>query len=91
MDGTILVRLGAVVFVALVVTAALVDYSRDDTAPSRLEAGPSAGLPDDPLRAEQRRCQLLGQAAADDPACLRVWSLTRDRFLGRGPDVGQGR
>ncbi|RJE87205.1 putative entry exclusion protein TrbK-alt [Paracoccus onubensis] len=40
-------------------------------------------LPEDPLRAEQRRCQEMGEAAAKDEECLRVWAETRDRFLGR--------
>jgi len=39
----------------------------------------------DPLRAEQRRCQRLGEAAVRDAACLEVWAETRDRFLGRTP------
>jgi conjugative transfer region protein TrbK len=36
----------------------------------------------DPLRAAQRRCQQLGEAATRDPECLRVWAESRDRFLG---------
>ena len=39
----------------------------------------------DPLREGQRRCQQLGQQAAGDADCLRVWAETRDRFLGRSP------
>ncbi|MDH1269704.1 putative entry exclusion protein TrbK-alt, partial [Rhizobium pusense] len=39
--------------------------------------------PADPLRVGQRRCQQLGQAATNDAECLRIWSQTRDRFLGR--------
>jgi conjugative transfer region protein TrbK len=41
----------------------------------------------DPLRAGQRRCQQLGQAAANDAGCLRVWAETRDRFLGKTPST----
>ena len=37
------------------------------------------------LREEQRRCQQLGQAAASDTDCMRVWAESRDRFLGRPP------
>jgi conjugative transfer region protein TrbK len=36
----------------------------------------------DPLREGQRRCQQMGEAAARDSECLRVWAETRDRFLG---------
>ena len=39
----------------------------------------------EPLRLEQRRCQELGEAAANDATCLRVWAESRDRFLGRSP------
>lgn len=31
------------------------------------------------------RCQQLGQSAASDADCMRVWAETRDRFLGRAP------
>ena len=50
----------------------------------------------DPLREGQRRCQEMGEAAANDAACLGIWAETRDRFLGRtpapstpGPDEGR--
>ena len=36
----------------------------------------------DPLREGQRRCQQMGEAAARDSECLRIWAETRDRFLG---------
>jgi len=54
----------------------------------RSAARPAAPLmPEaDPLRAAQRRCQELGEAAASDPDCLAVWAETRDRFLGRERD-----
>ena len=32
-----------------------------------------------------RRCQQLGEAAENDPACLATWAENRDRFLGRTP------
>ena len=39
----------------------------------------------DPLREGQRRCQEMGEAAANDAECLAIWAETRDRFLGRSP------
>lgn len=82
MDGAMLARLGVVIFVAIAGTAAVVEMSREEKA-----AEPSPGrtvLPErDPLRDEQRRCQQLGEAAAQNTACLKVWAQTRDRFLGR--------
>ena len=82
MDSKMLARLGAVVFVAVAITAAVVEMTRKDEAP----AGAPARIVEparDPLREGQRRCQQLGQKAADDTECLRVWAETRDRFLGR--------
>lgn len=82
MDSKMLARLGAVVFVAVAITAAVVEMTRKDEAP----AEPSAHIVEparDPLREGQRRCQQLGQQAASNAECLRVWAETRDRFLGR--------
>ena len=67
MDGKMLARLGAVVFIAIAVTATAIDMARKDE--------PSAPPP--------RRCQQLGEAAASDTDCLAAWAESRDRFLGR--------
>lgn len=84
MDGKMLARLGAIVFVAIAITATVIELTRKDDAPVSSPAALSQ--PDrDPLREGQRRCQRLGEAAASDPGCLRVWAETRDRFLGRAP------
>lgn len=82
MDGKMLARLGAVVFVAVAITATAIEMSRKESAPVPPPVRP-AELVRDPLRDGQRRCQQLGQAAASDPQCMRVWAATRDRFLGR--------
>ncbi|MFZ5617690.1 MAG: putative entry exclusion protein TrbK-alt [Pseudomonadota bacterium] len=84
MDGKILARLGAVVFVAFAITATAIEMTRKDDAPTRRPA-PVLEPSRDPLREGQRRCQQLGEAAANDADCLRVWAETRDRFLGRTP------
>ena len=82
MDGKLLARLGAIVFVAIAITATVIELTRKEDAPAssplRLHQPAS-----DPLRDGQRRCQQLGQKAAEDSECLRVWAETRDRFLGR--------
>lgn len=82
MDGKMLARLGAIVFVAIAITATVVEMTSKKDVP----ASPSARALEperDPLRESQRRCQQLGEAAARDAACLRTWAETRNRFLGR--------
>ncbi|MDD9721789.1 putative entry exclusion protein TrbK-alt [Sulfitobacter sp. PR48] len=88
MEGSVLARIAAIVFVAIAITAALVEMGRDEEGQA---ARPAAlPLPEvDPLRAEQRRCQELGAAAASDPGCFAVWAATRDRFLGRDRAGGE--
>ena len=39
-------------------------------------------VPADPLVAEMRRCQLLGEPGAHDARCLAAWAENRRRFLG---------
>jgi conjugative transfer region protein TrbK len=84
MDGKMLARLGAVVFVAIAITATAIEMTRKETAPVEEPARVVEPVRD-PLREGQRRCQQLGQAATSDPECMRVWAETRDRFLGRSP------
>ena len=82
MDGKMLARLGAVVFIAIAVTATAIDMARKDE-PSAPPAAPALQPPADPLRENLRRCQQLGEAAASDTDCLATWAESRDRFLGR--------
>ena len=88
MEGSVLARIAAIIFVAIAITAALVEMGRDEAGQAARPAVPL--MPEtDPLRAEQRRCQELGEAAASDPCCLAVWAETRDRFLGRDRTGGE--
>jgi len=89
MDAVLLARLGAVIFVAIAGTAAVVEMSREEKEP---EPSPirTFGAERDPLRDQQRRCQQMGEASAQDAACLKVWAQTRDQFLGR-PATTEGR
>lgn len=89
MDGAMLARFGAVIFVAIAGTAAVLEMSREEKAPE-LSPIRAVEAERDPLRDEQRRCQQLGEAAAQDAGCLKVWAQTRDRFLGR-PATTEGR
>ena len=84
MDGKVLARIAAIIFIADAITATIIEMTREETtgpAPAASVLQPAA----DPLRLEQRRCQEMGEDAANDAACLRVWAETRDRFLGRSP------
>jgi conjugative transfer region protein TrbK len=85
MDGKMLARLGAVVFVTVAIIATVIELTRkgEPSQPASPVRPVELGL--DPLREGQRRCQQLGQKAAEDAECLRVWAQTRDRFLGRSP------
>lgn len=84
MDGKMLARLGAVVFIAIAVTATAIDMARK-ARPSAPPSAPAFQPPADPLRETLRRCQQLGEAAASDAGCLAAWPESRDRFLGRPP------
>lgn len=85
MESKVLARIGAIVFIAFAITATIVQYAREDS-PAPAVTAPSLQPPSDPLRERQRRCQQMGEAAANDAECLAVWAETRDRFLGRTPN-----
>ena len=88
MEGSVLARIAAIVFVAIAITAAMLERGRDEVGQA-VRPAPSIAPEADPLRAEHRRCQVLGEAAASDPDCLAVWAETRDRFLGRDRAGGE--
>lgn len=82
MDGKMLARLAAVVFIAIALTATAIDMVRKDET-SAPRPAPALQLPADPLREILRRCQQLGETASSDADCLAAWAESRDRFLGR--------
>ncbi len=82
MDGKMLARLAAIIFVAFAITATAIEMIRDDDQPEPPRRQAIEPSTPDPLRQGQRRCQRLGEAAARDDDCLRVWAESRDRFLG---------
>ena len=81
MDEKTLARLGAVVFVALAITATVIEMTRPKPAPVDTSVPFVAAPAVDPLREELSRCQLLGEAGANDPVCLKAWAENRRRFL----------
>ena len=90
MEGMTLARIGAIVFVAFAITATVIEMAREEE-PARPVPAPTLAPAVDPLRAQQRRCQQLGEAAVRDAECLAVWAETRDRFLGRSPSDAASR
>jgi len=98
MEGKVLARIAAIVFVAIAITATVIEMTREND-PVQASTAPALRPPTDPLRATLRRCQQLGESAARDAACLTAWAENRDRFLGRTPapsgpatpNTGEGR
>ncbi|KAB2726435.1 putative entry exclusion protein TrbK-alt [Brucella anthropi] len=84
MDGKMLARLGAIIFVAFAITATVIELARKEE-PEPVRSTPVLQPPADPLRQSLRRCQQMGEAAISNPDCLATWAESRDRFLGRTP------
>lgn len=84
MDGKMFARLGAVVFVAVAITATVVEMNRKPEPPLYSSAGQPATASPDPLRDELIRCTMIGEAGTRDPSCLRAWAENRQRFLAPG-------
>ena len=84
MDGKTLARIGAIVFVAVAITATVLELTREPKPQSDAVSAPAAtgASDDDPARRALRRCQRLGEAATRDRNCLSAWSENRQRFLG---------
>ncbi|MCK1323574.1 putative entry exclusion protein TrbK-alt [Bradyrhizobium sp. 156] len=85
MHGKMLARIGAVVFVAVAITATAIEMTRKEEPAERWASSRPNTTPSDPLRDELFRCQALGEAGPRDPACLRAWAENRRRFL--APDA----
>ena len=93
MDSKLLARIGAVAFVAVAITATVIELTRKEERPEAAMPRPAQTGAADPLRDELFRCQSLGEAGPRDPACLRAWAESRRRFLTPGtarPQTGSG-
>ena len=85
MDPKTLAHVGAIAFVAVAITATVIELSRKEERPEAAPPRPPAQAgATDPLREELFRCQSLGEAGPRDPACLRAWAESRRRFLTPG-------
>ncbi|PZV36400.1 putative entry exclusion protein TrbK-alt [Mesorhizobium kowhaii] len=85
MDGKMLARLGAVVFVAVTVVATALELTRKEDRSAIPSVGQSEAGSADSLRGDLIRCRELGEAGTRDPACLRIWAENRRRFLAPAP------
>lgn len=85
MDGKTLARVGAIVFVAVAITATAIEMNRKDDRPEASVGQNHPVTSQDQLAPELLRCSEIGEAGPRDPSCLRVWTENRRRFLGR-PD-----
>lgn len=83
MDGKILARIGAVVFVGVALTVAAIEMSSKDEEPDALATRGRPFASQDPLAAELLRCSGIGEAGPRDPGCLKAWAASRRRFLGQ--------
>jgi conjugative transfer region protein TrbK len=90
MDGKTLARLGAVVFVAIAVTATAIEMTRKDDRQNSPTAQTRTVMDRDPLGAELARCSAMGEAGPRDPSCLRAWAENRKRFLGQSAPAPAG-
>ncbi|MFG1314581.1 putative entry exclusion protein TrbK-alt [Xanthobacter autotrophicus] len=81
MDTRMFARLGAVVFVAIAITAASIEMTRKGEEPVPPATVRPGGAGPDPMREELHRCALLGEAGGRDPGCLAAWAQNRARFL----------
>jgi conjugative transfer region protein TrbK len=84
MDGKVLARIGAIVFVAVAITATAIEMNRKEEPAENWSSGRRTAAPSDPLRDELLRCQALGEAGPQDPGCRRAWAENRQRFLAPG-------
>ena len=88
MDGKMLARFGAVVFVGVAITATVIELTRKPDEP-QVRTLVREREDTDALRQVLRRCRDMGEAATRDPSCLDVWAAARDRFLGQSPKPSQ--
>ena len=70
--------------VAAAIVAAAFHFRQQDLKP-RDAAGHPTSSTSDRLAAELSRCEALGLAAKNDPACAAAWAENRRRFFGSAP------
>lgn len=81
MDGKLLARIGAAVFVGLTVTMTLVQLL-EEPAPRSEPLRVVQPLDGDPLALQLRACAQMGERALSSPDCRAAWAEKRRRFFG---------
>ncbi|MES0111582.1 putative entry exclusion protein TrbK-alt [Mesorhizobium sp. M0013] len=81
MEGKLLARIGAVIFVAVALTVTAIEMSSKDDKSDTLATRYRSIAPQDPLAFELRRCSGIGEAGPRDPGCLKAWGESRRWFL----------
>ncbi|NDV89241.1 putative entry exclusion protein TrbK-alt [Aurantimonas aggregata] len=85
MDGKLLARIGAIVFVAVAITATAIEMTRKEAEPVAPVLRPAViAVTSDPLRDQLIGCARMGEAGTRDATCLRAWAENRARFLAPG-------
>lgn len=79
-DNAMYARLAVLVLIAISLTSVALWYARAPQQ-SPYDTGNKAVMEVDPLQAELKRCQRLGQRAGTDASCMDVWAENRNRFL----------
>jgi conjugative transfer region protein TrbK len=72
-------RTAAYVAVAVVIAASTLHFRQDGAGASTPLRTPA--IESDPHAPELARCQSIGMAAKDDPACEATWAENRRRFF----------
>lgn len=81
MDGKLLARIGAAVFVGIAAAMTLVQL-REEPKPTA-EPRRQVWVPDgDPLPAQLAACSRMGEVALSSPECRAAWAEKRRRFFG---------
>ena len=75
-------RVAAMILLGIVLAALATWMARKDDRLVDATPAPIVAPSADPLVAEMRRCQALGEAGGHDPDCLAAWAENRRRFLG---------
>ncbi len=81
MDGKLLARIGAAVFVGIAIAMTLVQLREEPETPEAVASAAPVG-DGDRLKAQLRACTRMGEEALSSPECHAAWAEKRRRFFG---------